>query len=63
MQLLLLCLCLDMKIEVAGEDLQNMISKKSEFVTVIDSMKYIFIRWFFILQGKVWQGNCTSGLW
>lgn len=33
MQLLLLCLCLDMKIEVAGEDLQNMISKKSEFVT------------------------------
>lgn len=33
MQVLLLCLCLDMKIEVAGEDLQNMISKKSEFVT------------------------------
>lgn len=52
MQLLLLCLCLDMKIEVAGEDLQNMISKKSEFVTVIDSMKYIFIRWFFYFTGK-----------
>ena len=31
MQLLLLSLCLDMIIEVAGEDLQNMISKKSEF--------------------------------
>lgn len=31
MQLLLLCLCLDMIIETAGEDLQNMISKKSEF--------------------------------
>lgn len=41
-----------MKIEVAGEDLQNMISKKSEFVTVIDSMKYIFIRWFLFYREK-----------